>query len=296
MDLQDIFPCERIIDAKELSPGYDSHASDVWHIKTEKREVVIRASKIREGNVKRATSFFKSLYILFGIDPSNVFALESVNNTLNSLNAFVYPKIFEKRKIDREYIVVEFLRGSTLGSFIGLSDNELGKFGGNLAKIHGRKMDYFGNPAGTFKIEAKNVNSHIIRSMKEIVNEFYSGNRKIIDYLPQMERILLDMPAWEHLSFVLVDIDPSQFLADNGSITGLVDTEAYVIAPRELDFIALEYVLDKRSAELISDGYKNVLPMPDLNPVRTVCRYLYRLIDIQGIEDIDEWFLQPALF
>lgn len=294
MNFHDVLPCEKIINVKELSPGYDDHASDVWFVKTEKREVVVRASGIE--NVKCASAFFKSLHVLFGIDPTNVFALEDINNILSGLNAFTYPKILEKHKIDREYAVVELLQGTILDSFKGLSDDELRKFGSNLAKIHRYKLNYWGNPAGTFRLEMDKINSHIIRSMKEIVNEFYFDDCKIVSYLPQMERILCDLAPPEYTSFVLVDIDPSQFLANNGVITGLVDTEAYVIAPRELDFIALEYVLDRRSAERISEGYETVLSVPDLKHVRTVYRYLYRLIEIQGDDDIDDWLRQPILF
>jgi aminoglycoside phosphotransferase (APT) family kinase protein len=132
--------------------------------------------------------------------------------------------------------------------------------------------------------------------MKQIVQEFYSDDCKIVSYLPQMECALGNMAPPEYTSFVLVDLDPTQFLAQNGRITGLVDTEAYVIAPRALDFIALEYVLDRRSADLISQGYEEILPIPDLTPVRQVYRYLYRLIEVQGDDDMDAWLSQPALF
>lgn len=294
INFRSVFPSERIINIKELSPGYDDHASDVWRIKTEKREVIVRASGIED--VKCAGAFFRSLNIIFGIDPTNVFAMEAINDRLFDLNAFVYPKILEKHKIDREYVVVELLQGATLKSFERLSDDELRKFGSNLAKIHSYKHNYWGNPSGTFAIDLDKANAHVIRSMKEIVNEFYLGDKKIVNYLPQMERTLRDIPAPRCSSFVLVDIDPTQFLVRNGSITGLVDTEAYVIAPREFDFIALEYVLSKHSSELISEGYETVLPLPDLTSTRTVYRYLYRLIEIQGDDDIDDWLSRPILF
>ncbi len=43
-------------------------------------------------------------------------------------------------------------------------------------------------------------------------------------------------------------MDPTQFLSDGTSITGLVDTEAYAVAPREFDFIGLEYVFTEKSS------------------------------------------------
>ncbi len=294
VDFHRIFQGETIAGIKELSPGYDDHASDVWYVKTDRREVIVRASGIQDMN--DAGAFFNSLNILFGVDPTNVFAMDTINNTLSGFEAFVFPRILDKHKMDREYVVVELLQGTTLHSFNGLSESELRRFGINLAKIHSHRRDYCGNPIGTFKIDLSEVNKHLIRSISEIVDKFYLNEQKIVDYLLEMQRILNELPPPEYSSFVLPDIDPTQFLVDNGAITGLVDTEAYVIAPREFDFIALEYVLDERSANLISEGYKTILPLPDLNPIRKVYRYIYRLVEIQSAIDIDQWLLQPALF
>jgi hypothetical protein len=61
------------------------------------------------------------------------------------------------------------------------------------------------------------------------------------------------------MAFVLVDIDPSQFLSNGEIITCLVDTEAYVIAPRELDFYALEYFLDEQSEKNFKIGYEKIM-------------------------------------
>lgn len=44
----------------------------------------------------------------------------------------------------------------------------------------------------------------------------------------------LQLPPLEAGALVLVDMDAPQFLTDGGLLTGLVDTEAYVIGLREL--------------------------------------------------------------
>jgi len=294
MNFQPFFLSEKILRVEELSPGYDDHASDVWRVQTDAREVIVRTSNI--GDIKDASVFFWSVNRLFGVDPNNVFALEAVNRMLSGFGAFRYPKVLGKYKADTEYLIVELLPGSLLTSLMELPDDELRKFGRNMAKIHGHQYDYVGNPSGTFKVGLDGANAHFIRAMREIVAKFYSDDRKIVDALPEMERAFRDLPAPENASFVLVDIDPTQFLAENGVITGLVDTEAYVIAPRELDFVALEYILDGRSATLVAEGYETVLPMPDLQSVRRVYRYLYKLVDIQGGDDLDDWFSHPIFF
>jgi hypothetical protein len=97
-------------------------------------------------------------------------------------------------------------------------------------------------------------------------------------------------------TFIMIDMDPTQFLSDGKAITGLVDTEAYVIAPRELDFIGLEYMLDYKAASHFKRGYRRVLELPDLSMVRKPYRYLYRLLSVQGDVNIKEWLDHEVLF
>ncbi|MCY8921528.1 hypothetical protein [Bacillus atrophaeus] len=144
-------------------------------------------------------------------------------------------------------------------------------------------------------MELSDFHQHvIITGMKQIVSSFYADHHQIAATLPDIIGGLKELPAPD--SFVLIDIDPSQFLSDGRTITGLVDTEAYVIAPRAFDFIGLEYILDEASAAEFSIGYEKVMPLPDLTFVRLPYRYLYRLLSVQGSVDLDEWLEYKTLF
>jgi hypothetical protein len=107
---------------------------------------------------------------------------------------------------------------------------------------------------------------------------------------------IIAIPPPDYTSYVLVDMDPTQFLSNGKVITGLVDTEAYAVAPRELDFIALEYVLDEKSAAEFQKGYEKILDLPDLTKCRLPFRYLYRLLSVQGNVNIEEWLEHKYLF
>lgn len=91
-------------------------------------------------------------------------------------------------------------------------------------------------------------------------------------------------------------MDPTQFLSDDQSITGLVDTEAYAIAPREFDFIGLEYVLTEKEAHAFKQGYETIMPIPRLEECRHPYRYLYRLLSVQGSVELDKWLRHPSYF
>jgi hypothetical protein len=83
---------------------------------------------------------------------------------------------------------------------------------------------------------------------------------------------------------------------DQGRLSAIVDVEAYVVGPRELDFIGLEYVLNPKAAGSFIRGYTEILDLPDLTRVRAVYRYLYRLLGVQGAVDLDRWLARPPLF
>lgn len=289
--LQPLFE-EPILSVQELTPGYEDHSSDVWLVTTTAGEVVVRASKLT-GEPQGA--FWGGCGIVFGIDPRNVHTMKAVNNTLRSLGIIRVPKVLGTGSMDREYVIVEKLEGEMLSSFIGQPHELLYSLGVGLAQIHARKAAFAGNPSGAFRVAPENFHRHLALSMQRMAERFYSADPKITGALAGMQLAVQSLPIPEYMSFVLVDLDPSQFLTDGKRVTGLVDTEAYVLAPRELDLIALEYVLDGKSAASFRAGYESVGRMPDLRACRRPYRYLYRLIEIQGREDLDRWLQYPVL-
>ncbi|WP_152656056.1 hypothetical protein [Oceanobacillus sp. CFH 90083] len=285
---------EPIKEVQELSPGYEDHASDVWLVKTENQEVVVRSSRMTE---EPNNDFWWGCKKLFGIDPRRVFELENVNNTLNNITSIPIPRVLNKGNcFSREFVVVEKLTGEMVKSFEGKPSTVLQSLGEGLANIHMNRKKYVGNPSGTYKVRLEVFHQHLKHTMAEIVFKFYNEEKEISKKLAEVKDLLDKAPIPEYSTFVLVDMDPTQFLSDGKVISGLVDTEAYVIAPRELDFIGLEYVLDEKSAMEFKTGYEKVLELPDLTGVRKPYRYLYRLLSVQGDMNIDEWLGYQELF
>ncbi|WP_100011512.1 phosphotransferase [Lentibacillus sediminis] len=293
MDLSFLFT-DAIQEVMDLNPGYDDHASDVWLVKTDRQEVVVRTSRMTQ---EPDNDFWWGCKQLFGIDPRQVHNLAYVNNTLSERTPIPVPMVLKKgKKHSREYVVVEKLEGQAMVSFIGQSSTVMQSLGEGMAKIHQHQEKYIGNPSGSFQIELGVFHKYLSKVMTQLVSKFYQDDEQIQRLLPEINKLLEDLPAPELSTFVLVDIDPTQFLSNGNAISGLVDTEAYVVAPRELDFIGLEYVLDQASANDFRNGYEKVLQIPDLTNCRAPYRYLYRLLSVQGDVEIDKWMGWEELF
>lgn len=283
-----------ILSVQALHPGYEDHASDVFLVQTEDTEIIVRASKMNE---EPNNDFWWGCKNLFGINPRNVHHLETVHTLLQEHTNLPIPTILEKHVLNgREFVVVEKLVGNTVQSFIEQPDSILFSLGKGLAEIHKFKADFIGNPSGKFQVPLDEFQSHILNVSKELVNMFYSDDESIQNAFPTFESQLSSLSVPKESTLVLIDMDPTQFLSDGTTITGLIDTEAYAVAPRELDFIGLEYVLTEKEAHAFKSGYETIMSIPQLEEYRQPYRYLYRLLSVQGNVELKKWLSHPSYF
>lgn len=293
--LQPLFP-QPILRAVSLDPGYQDHGSDVWLVETAAERVVVRSSRI-QGPTDELNDFWWGCRHLFGIQPWQTFDLEVIHAVLSEASGFRIPQVLRKGEIEgRQFIVVEWLAGAPLGSFAELSEEALVEFGRGLAAIHNRTFDFCGHLTRRVVHALSEFHERVAETMRGAARRFYAHDLAVQAALDSMCEAVLQLPPPEAGSPILVDMDPTQFLVEDGRVSALVDTEAYGIGPRELDFIALEYCLDEASAAAIARGYRSVLPLPDLTQARRPYRYLYRLLSIQGEVPLDEWLEHPHLF
>jgi hypothetical protein len=285
---------EPILHMRELDPGYTYHASDVWLVKTPSREVIVRRSRLTE---EPSREFWWGCLNLFGIDPRYLSQFEANAQVLRSVPGIPVPQTLSRAEIEgREYLAVEKMSGVQLHSFKNQSSELLHQFGAWLARVHSLRYDDYGNLARTRVVKQECFHRHVAQTMEQLVVRDCSDEPEITRMLDEMLQALSALPSPAHFCPILVDMDPSQFLTQNGMLSALVDVEAYAIAPRELDFISLEYALDEHSAYAFMSGYRTVLDLPDLSQCRRVYRYLYRLLGVQGSVEIEQWLAQQELF
>ena len=179
--------------------------------------------------------------------------------------------------------------GCACGSFGELSPGGLQAYGRHLAALHTHFFPKNGTLAGDKGRPAADFRTEVFNTLQMLFERFYKDQ-------PEHARIHGEMleRAWqiqaERCAPVLVDLSASQYLrSEQGELCALVDTDAYAIGPRELDFILLEYFMTMAQAREFSQGYQEVLALPILREVRQVYRYLYLLMEVEGAVPLERW-------
>ena len=93
----------------------------------------------------------------------------------------------------------------------------------------------------------------------------------------------------------MIDLRWDQFLQQNGKLSALVDLDAFVFAPRELELVLLEFILDPAQMKLFIAKYQQTYTLPDLSLIRQPYRLLLFLMNVLGETDLNRWMNAPIL-
>ncbi|GEM48534.1 phosphotransferase enzyme family protein [Deinococcus cellulosilyticus] len=281
---------EPVLGVRPLHPGYEDHASEVWQVTTSSGAFVLRRSLV--AGIPEV-DFWQGAHHLCGVDASTLQDLRQVLTLLSGIQGVQVPRVRGEVEVEGQvYLVLEKLDGNTICSFEDQPETVMEQLGEMMARIHAQTFTWCGHPTGRVQKPLEDFHAALLDTMQMLVDRFYPA-AEFRAALEHARAQLEDVPVTE-ASLVMLDQDPSQYLHHEGELSGLVDVEAYVIAPAALDLIGLEYVLDRKAARAVKQGYCRIRPFPDLSRVRSPYRLFCRLLSIQGKVPLEDWMNHPA--
>jgi fructosamine-3-kinase len=290
--LQDLIT-EPILEATFVDPGYSANSTDVWRVRTALGTVALRISNFTDWN----GPFWDGIRWVFGWQPVNERRLIRRNRFLQDKGQLPTPQVLRAGQVDGlGYYVMEWLPGRRCESFAELSPQGLRAYGAHLARLHACTSNHYGMVGGTRAGPVQAFPIHLQRTLERLVETHYRGDIEIAGRLKEMQ-LRANHVQVTSCAPILPDLGPSQYLrSEAGELCALVDTDAYVYGPPEMDFIILEYEITPAQLGPIVEGYRTVSALPRLREVRLLYRYFYRLMEVEGRVPLKTWMQQPELF
>jgi hypothetical protein len=179
------------------------------------------------------------------------------------------------------YLLTDFMQGESL-CVADVNADHIQTLASHLASLHRANQPTWGN---------------LLLADRDAHDWCQLVNRVLMRVFPDD---VLRLSADDVQAFVpmMPDLRWDQFLVQDGKVTALVDLDAFVIAPIELDFVLLEYLMTAEQLAVWQKAYCECGGyVPHIShQVRVVYRKLLFAMQVLGEIDVKAWLNHPAYF
>ncbi len=267
---------------------FEDSTHQLWHCRTVDGDMVLKICQ--QKNIAQS-SFWQLTEQLFGLYlPRDLAGFASVQQCVEPASRIDLPELLAcggQTETLPAFILNRFVSGTRLSQAL-IGDAMIRQFAGHLAGLHSQQQEQWGLISQPDR-RADSWPENLLRTVLSQCEVQRVGEPWLSLVSSQLESV---NPT--KFSPIMLDNRWDQYLVDGDNITALVDIDAFVIGPRELELILLEYQLDDRQAEMFADTYQQTLPIPDLVDVRLSYRLLLFLMNALGETDLDKWMRAPV--
>lgn len=283
-----------LVRATALPALYDDSTHRLWQCETVDGAMML---KLCDSHTVTSSIFWQGMQSLFDINlPRQLAHFKQLYHHINKISCLTIPEYIASDSASEDgassaFILAGFLPGEMVRSS-HIDDDMVRKLAEQIGTLHQNQrvtwgavysqgMDaslWLGCLRNTLII-LENKSSTIISS--DILNQALSEveNCTVESFVP-----------------IMPDLRWDQFLQQDGNLTALVDLDAIVFGPRELELVLLEFLLDEQQATIFCEQYQQLHSLPDLSQVRTPYRLLLFMMNVLGEKNVDAWMQAPTRF
>ncbi len=271
-----------------LPPRFNDSTHELWRLE----DVAINAKEQANCFLKICSNtdspFWQIMQDLFNVNLSNEIGnFNKLYPLIEASTPLQIPSLVETSIVTKKsYLVATEIKGTAVE---GVSLTMVEQLALHLAGLHQKKYDRWGalsqlNNTGSSEYEAAQWALKLKQTIRTFSTEQNIPNTILTTALEACQYA-------DSTKFVALmpDLRWDQFLQQEGKLTALVDLDAFVLAPVELDFVLLEYLLTDKELAVFIEIYRKVHPVPDIQQVRPVYRLLLFLMNVLGEQDVEKW-------
>ena len=279
----------RLIQADAIAKSFEDSTHQLWQCNTTDGMMMLKVCD--EASVKQS-SFWQGMTLLFDVDlPAQLGEFQTVYAQLATLSPLQIPDYIASSSTDNNtspaFILSEFLAGDMI-ELDEISDDMIIALAQHISQLHDHQHHYAG------AIYSANISTQQWREKLQNTLKQLAKQQNISKDIVDKAMILAAQCSVDYFVPVMIDLRWDQFLQQQGRLTALLDLDAFVYAPRELELVLLEYILNKRQAKTFNQHYHHKLP--DLMTVRYVYRLVLFMMNILGEKDLNSWLNAPTRF
>lgn len=291
-----LLPDYPIASASALPLRFEESSNQLWVLELENGSKQVL--RVRQSNADKTGPFWPGLRALCNLQPDTHLAgITQLQQQIEKLSPLHIPKIITSQPAKQSlpaWVLSTYANGEVNTQ---ITHQDIARLAQHLAGMHSQTHMVWGNPLASEYFPAEHWKEQLQSAIETLVSNYWHQNKQVIAY--HKSHTIMHCSALEESTFtwVLADLRWDQFLWSQGRLNALVDFEAHLIAPKALDFITLEYLLEPDQAEVFVEQYcKAGGTLPELEAVRNIYRFFYFLLGILGETDLERWMARPEVF
>lgn len=252
----------------------------VWQCQTSDGEMVL---KICNPATVAHSTFWLGLNHLFGADfPNSLGDIQHTHDFLQLNGALKVPAFVASKA--KRFVLTRFLAGDDVDS-AHVDDQTVIRLAKHIANLHQHTSPNWGN----------------LHSPTFTVQDWSMRLQNTLQYLAEQSSTPIDAHFLDELltiageiqesSFVpmMVDLRWDQLRYCDDQALALIDLDAFVMAPKNLDLVLIANLLSPAQWQLFKQAYEMVLAWPDFTQQLPCYQLLLFLMQVLGETDLARW-------
>ncbi|MDF1587671.1 MAG: phosphotransferase [Gammaproteobacteria bacterium] len=268
--------------AQQMCAKFEDSTHQLWHCETIDGPMVL---KLCNHDTIKTSSFWQGVNSLFAVDfPDSLNQIQQIHTFLSEHGCLNIPEYIASEA--SRYVLVRHITGDDAET---VSDSMVRKLASHLAQLHRHQLSNWGafHHTGFSAKQWSERLQHTLMTLAEL-HPVTIPNNMLEHALEQAKKLNVTM-----FSPIMLDLRWDQMLHQQGQLSAIVDMDAFVVGPRELELVLLEYQLNKQQANTFEQAYQEISDMPALADQRYGYRLLLFLMNSLGETDIAKWMNAP---
>jgi hypothetical protein len=262
-------------------------SNQLYFFEAENNKLVLKTPNMELWSL---SPFWKQLRNIFNSD----FISQTENVTLLAeyllRNPYIkVPQVIYTNIQDSVFQIFEYIKGNAYEPDEFPNEEEISyQLGQYIGWMHSHTFQGYGIFTDNLKLKSSsNFFKEMLASMENIIQEYWSANQEVINFFHNIESI---MPAEPGIfSLIMPDISANQFVYSEylKKINAVVDVDAYVVGPINLELTVLEMCLTDYAS--FQKGYEQYCTLPNYEAFRSFYRFYMYLNDPYDPIELEEF-------